>query len=209
VNPADLVLVDGHNLLWMAAMGTPASVSSRDGSRDLTGVFMFFALLRKAIRENFTSRPETLIVFDGELGSAGRKAVDPGYKANRPQETPLPVKNLPDVKRGLDAIGLPWIEIDEHEADDVIASAARGAANQRCYIFSRDRDFYQLLSGRVHVLNTGPRLTPSNCPPRRRASPRPRFPGRQRSSRHWTCGEPQLSGGATALLQTKRRRDVT
>ena len=70
MNPADLVLVDGHNLLWMAAMGTPASVSSRDGSRDLTGVFMFFALLRKAIRENFTSRPETLIVFDGELGSA-------------------------------------------------------------------------------------------------------------------------------------------
>jgi hypothetical protein len=88
VNPADLVLVDGHNLLWMAAMGTPASVSSRDGNRDLTGVFMFFALLRKAIWENFTSRPETLIVFDGELGSAGRKAVDPGYKANRPQETP-------------------------------------------------------------------------------------------------------------------------
>jgi DNA polymerase-1 len=154
VTPADLLLVDGHNLLWMAATGTPASVSSRDGSRDLTGVFMFFALLRKAIRENFPGRPETLIVFDGELGSAGRKAVDPGYKATRPQETPLPVKNLPDVKRGLDAAGLPWMEIDEHEADDVIASAARSAANQHCYIISRDRDFYQLLSDRVHVLNT-------------------------------------------------------
>lgn len=149
-----LLLCDGHNLLWMAAMGTPAAVSSRDGSRDLTGVFMFFALLRKAVRENFPSRPQTLIVFDGELGTAGRKAVDPGYKANRPQQTPMPVKNLPDVKRGLDAIGLPWIEIGEHEADDVIASAARAAANQRCYIFSRDRDFYQLLSDRVHVLNT-------------------------------------------------------
>jgi DNA polymerase-1 len=116
VNPADLVLVDGHNLLWMAATGIPASVCSRDGSRDLTGVFMFFALLRKAIRENFPSGPEVLVVFDGELGSASRKAVDPGYKANRPQETPLPVKNLPDVKRGLDAIGLPWTEIGEHEA---------------------------------------------------------------------------------------------
>jgi hypothetical protein len=43
---------DGHNLLWMAAMSIPASISSRDGSRDLTGVFMFFALLRKAVREN-------------------------------------------------------------------------------------------------------------------------------------------------------------
>ena len=41
-----------------------------------------------------------------------RKAVDPGYKANRPGETPLPIKSLPNVKRGLNAIGLPWIEID-------------------------------------------------------------------------------------------------
>jgi DNA polymerase-1 len=115
---------------------------------------MFFALLRKAIRENFPSGPEVLVVFDGEMGSAGRKAIDPGYKANRPQETPLPVRNLPDVKRGLDAIGLPWTEIGEHEADDVIASAARHAPGQHCYIFSRDRDFYQLLSNRVQILNT-------------------------------------------------------
>lgn len=154
MNPVPLVLVDGHNLLWMAALGTPASISSRDGTRDLTAVFMFFALLRKAIRENIESDPEVLVAFDGERGAAARKVLDPGYKANRPTETPLPIKSLPDVKRGLDAIGLPWIEIEEHEADDVIAVAARVAEDQRCYIFSRDRDYYQLLDGRVHVLNT-------------------------------------------------------
>jgi DNA polymerase-1 len=138
----------------MAAMSIPASISSRDGSRDLTGVFMFFALLRKAVRENIPGEPEVVVIFDGELGSADRKAVDPGYKANRPGQTPLPIKSLPNVKRGLNAIGLPWIEIDEHEADDVIASAARHAQDQHCFVFSRDRDFYQLLSDRVHVLNT-------------------------------------------------------
>ena len=84
MNPAPLVLVDGRNLLWMAAMSIPASISSRDGSRDLTGVFMFFALLRKAVRENIPGEPEVVVIFDGELGSADRKAVDPGYKANRP-----------------------------------------------------------------------------------------------------------------------------
>jgi DNA polymerase-1 len=154
VNTTDLVLVDGHNLAWIAAMGTPASVSSRDRSRDLTGVFMFFALLRKAIGENMPAAPEVLVIFDGEQGSAARKAIDPGYKANRPEETPLPVRSLPDIKRGLDAIGLPWTEIDEHEADDVIASAARHADGRPCLVLSRDRDFYQLLSDQVHVLNT-------------------------------------------------------
>ncbi|MFE3206360.1 5'-3' exonuclease H3TH domain-containing protein [Embleya sp. NPDC059237] len=154
MNPTALVLVDGHNLLWMAAMGTPASVASRDKTRDLTGAFMFFALLRKAVTENFPDDPEVLVVFDGELGSAARKTADPDYKANRPTETPLPIKSLPDVKRGLDAIELPWVELEEHEADDVIASAARLAGDRHCYIFSRDRDFYQLLDDRVRILNT-------------------------------------------------------
>ncbi|CAM5275456.1 hypothetical protein BOQ63_000820 (plasmid) [Streptomyces viridifaciens] len=149
-----LLLVDGHNLLWTAAMGSPASISSRDGERDLTGVFMFLALLRKAVRENVPQVPEVLVVFDGEAGSAGRKALDPGYKANRSEQTPLPIKSLPDVKRGLDVISVPWIEIDEHEADDVIASATRCAEARHCVILSRDRDYYQLLDERVHVLNT-------------------------------------------------------
>jgi DNA polymerase-1 len=68
---------------------------------------MFFALLRKAIRENIPGEPEVLVIFDGEQGSAARQAIDPGYKANRTEETPLPVRSLPDIKRGLDAIGLP------------------------------------------------------------------------------------------------------
>jgi DNA polymerase-1 len=160
----------------MAAMGSPASISSRDGSRDLTGAFMFFALLRKAVRENIPDDPEVLVVFDGELGSAGRKALDPDYKANRPQETPLPILSLPEVKRGLDAIGLPWVEIEEHEADDVIASVARYAHEQHCYVFSRDRDFYQLVSDRVHILNTsraaGQRIiTPAEITLRFRVTP--------------------------------------
>ncbi|MGW2539495.1 5'-3' exonuclease [Kitasatospora sp. NPDC001574] len=171
-----LVLVDGHNLLWTAAMGTPATVTSRDGSRTLTGVFMFFALLRKAMRENIPGDPEVLIVFDGELGSAERKTLDSRYKANRPTETPLPIQSLPDVKRGLDAVGLPWIELEDHEADDVIASATRLAVEQTCYIHSRDKDFYQLLSDEVSILNTSRRedqriITPDETMRRFRIAP--------------------------------------
>lgn len=78
----------------------------------------------------------------GNSGPPTARPSIPGHKANRPGETPLPIRSLPNVKRGLNAIGLPWIEIDEHEADDVIASAARHAQDQHCFVFS------------VHVLNT-------------------------------------------------------
>ena len=77
-------MVDGHNLIYRAALGTPASIPSRDpvNPRDLTGVFFFFALLRKTVNEEFGLRPgqwpEVLVVFDGEHGSQARKDVDPG-----------------------------------------------------------------------------------------------------------------------------------
>ncbi|MFF3665932.1 hypothetical protein [Microtetraspora malaysiensis] len=80
---APLLLVDGHNLVWRAAFGFPAPIYSRDKTRDLTGVFGFFALLRVAIRDEIPDPPEVIVVFDGEYGSAARKETDPSYKANR------------------------------------------------------------------------------------------------------------------------------
>jgi hypothetical protein len=62
----------------------PARIWSRDKTRDLTSVFGFFALLRVAVRDEIAAAPEITVVFDGELGSAARRASDPAYKAHRP-----------------------------------------------------------------------------------------------------------------------------
>lgn len=59
---------------------------------------------------------------------------------------------LPDVKRGLDACGIAWAEREDAEADDVIANLV-AARPRRVVIMSRDRDFYQLITDRVLVLN--------------------------------------------------------
>src|SRR5918992_1538532 len=119
-----LLLVDGHNLVFRATFGFPARIYSRDKCRDVTGVFGFFALLRVAIRDELPAPPEVMVVFDGEYGAAGRRETDDRYKANRPADTDAikPILALPDIKRGLDAYGICWIEIDDAEADDVIAT---------------------------------------------------------------------------------------
>lgn len=98
--------VDGHQLLFRAFYGFPARITSRDHSRDLTGVFGFFALLRAGIRGNLARQPEIVVVFDGEGGAARRQVIDPGYKAGRPAGTPEPIKALADVKRGLGVCGV-------------------------------------------------------------------------------------------------------
>ncbi len=162
-----LLLVDGHNLLFRACFGTPAQILSRDerDRRDLTTQFMFFALLRKGINDELGDWPEVIVVFDGQDGAAQRKETDPGYKATRP-DTPQalrPILALPDVKTGLDMYGITWIEIDDAEADDVIATLTAADPARDILIASMDQDFYQLLRdpgpgcGPVRVLNTAMR----------------------------------------------------
>jgi DNA polymerase-1 len=152
-----LVLVDGNNLLWRSEFGFPARIRSRDKTRDVTGVFGFFALLRKGIRENVSPEPEVVVCFDGEGGAARRIAVDPAYKANRADVDVTPILSLPHVERGLDAFGVPHALLDDEEADDLIATYVDQASadDREVYIFSRDKDFFQLLDDRVRLLDTG------------------------------------------------------
>jgi DNA polymerase I len=156
-NTSPLLLVDGHNLLWGATFGFPAEIRSRDKTRLLTGLFAFFALLRVAIREEIPDPPEIIVVFDGQYGGSDRKVIDPAYKAQRPTDAAAlaPIQFLPDVKKGLDNRGIAWIEIDHAEADDVIAALVAASPPPRpVLLMSRDRDYYQLVTDRVRVLNT-------------------------------------------------------
>jgi DNA polymerase-1 len=167
MSPVPLLLVDGHNLLFRACFGTPAQIYSRDPARrDITTQFMFFALLRKAVTAELGSWPEVLVVFDGEHGSAGRQLADPGYKATRPDgdEARRPLAALADIKTGLDLFTVTWLELDDTEADDVIATLTHTARPTRdVLILSTDQDYYQLLTDpdsdgqSVRVLNTARR----------------------------------------------------
>ncbi|WP_331758793.1 hypothetical protein OG225_41305 (plasmid) [Nocardia sp. NBC_01377] len=163
-----LLLVDGHNLLFRACFGSPAEIYSRDEPRrDITTQFMFAAMLRKGINDELATWPEVLVVFDGQNGTAQRKEADANYKAQRPDlaEGPgrNPIEALDDVKAILDVYGIAWIEIDDAEADDVIATLVAANPHRDILINSMDQDFYQLLRDRqpggasVRVLNTAMR----------------------------------------------------
>lgn len=159
MHDASLLLVDGHNLLWRAWFGFPGRIRSRDKTRDLTGIFGFFALLRVAVRE-LPEPPEIVVVFDGENAWAERTAIDPAYKAHRPSDDQAmaPIRSLAAVVKGLDLTGLAHGCIDTAEADDVIATLVRSI--RRCqphrnvWIMSADRDFFQLVDRRTRILNT-------------------------------------------------------
>lgn len=170
-----LLVVDGHHLLYRSWWGfSDRRITSRDGSRDLTGVFGFLAILRKTHLEE-TPDHEIVVVFDGENAAATRQSQDAGYKANRADADHTPIRSLQMVKDGLDTAGVPWIELDDHEGDDVIATLTGTAVDdgREVICYSGDRDLLQLAAHSVTILNPARRrITPDDVLTRHRVHPR-------------------------------------
>jgi DNA polymerase I len=78
-----------------------------------------------------------------------------GYKANR---TAMPEdlrRQIPYIRRSLEALRIPILEAEGFEADDVIGTLAREAAEagHEVFIVSGDKDMMQLVTPRVKILN--------------------------------------------------------
>jgi len=78
-----------------------------------------------------------------------------GYKANRSEMPPDLAQQVPYIRRALKAYRIPIIEMPRYEADDVIGTLARQAAEQSysVYVVSSDKDMLQLVNDKVCVLN--------------------------------------------------------
>jgi DNA polymerase-1 len=78
-----------------------------------------------------------------------------GYKANRKAMPEDLVQQVPYIRRALEAYRIPMIGVTRFEADDVIGTLARKAAeaSHPVYIVSSDKDMMQLVNDNVHILN--------------------------------------------------------
>ena len=145
-----LLIVDGHAYAYRA-------FHAIRGLRSPTGaptnaIYGFVKMLAKM---RATVAPTHLMVaWDGGL-SAARTAALPEYKAHRP-EMPDDLKpQLDEMVSYLRAAGVASFCRDGVEADDYIACLARRAsdAGMAAVIASADKDFMQLVSARVGLLN--------------------------------------------------------
>jgi DNA polymerase-1 len=78
-----------------------------------------------------------------------------GYKANREAMPEDLRRQIPYIRRALEALRIPILEAEGFEADDVIGTLARQAAEQahEVFIVSGDKDMMQLVTPTVKVLN--------------------------------------------------------
>ena len=78
-----------------------------------------------------------------------------GYKANRTEMPHDLAQQVPYIRRALEAYRIPIIEQQGFEADDVIGTLARQAAERgyEVFVVSSDKDMLQLVNDRICVLN--------------------------------------------------------
>lgn len=145
------LLVDGNNLFKIGFHGVKDLFS--DGSH-IGGVYHFVNTIRRFLEEH--DHDKVIVFWDGDSSSSIRKSLYPQYKENRRHgmneykfESYLDQRDR--VKMYLEEVFVRQVEMQDNEADDLIAYYCQVATDEQIIIFSADKDLTQLISERVTI----------------------------------------------------------
>jgi DNA polymerase-1 len=149
---APLLAVDAPSLLYRAFFALPKSIKGSDG-RPVNALLGTANLLLQAVDAH---HPRAVVLCFGAEAGAYRVAAFPGYHADRPEMPPELEHQWTDARAFFAAFGWPSLEAEPEglEADDLLGALARveTEAGGRTLLFTGDRDMFQCVGDRVHVL---------------------------------------------------------
>lgn len=144
-----LFLIDAHSHLHRAYHAIAGLTNSKGFPTN--ALFGFLTILNRLLK---TYDPHYIAVVFDSPGPTFRQDEYADYKANRP---PMPDDlrvQVDKIKEIVDALGLARFEAPRFEADDIIATLARKAAESQTetWIVSVDKDLFQLIGPYVKML---------------------------------------------------------
>ena len=155
--PPTLYLIDGHALAYRMyfalTAGGPSQRWQTSTGEPTAGIYGF---ARELLRIFEQEKPDYLAVaFD--TGKTFRDTIFPDYKATRAKMPEDLRPQIERIRKMVDAFNIPRLEMEGFEADDVLGSAARWAAQQGLgvKIITGDRDLLQLVNERTIVYLAG------------------------------------------------------
>ncbi|QDH15605.1 DNA polymerase I [Oecophyllibacter saccharovorans] len=148
--PSKLVLVDGSGFIFRAFHALPP-MNTPDGT-PVNAVYGFTNMLSRLTADH--PGAHVAVIFDAARQTF-RNDIYPPYKAHRP---PPPEDLRPQfalMREATEAYGIPSVELEGWEADDILATYARQAvaAGQECVIITSDKDLMQLVRPGVTLLD--------------------------------------------------------
>jgi DNA polymerase I len=161
--PPILYLLDGHGLAYRAyyaltSGGTRTNAFQTSSGEPTAGVYGFTSILLRIFDQE---NPDYLaVVFD--KGKTFRHEMYADYKGTRakmPDDLRSQVERMREI---VDALNIPRLEMENYEADDVLGSVARWAAEEKglgVKIITGDKDLLQLVTDQVVVKLAGSHLS--------------------------------------------------
>lgn len=146
-----LFLVDGNGFAYRAFHATPYLSNSK--GLPTNAIFAFLNMIRKLVNTEHTER--LAVIFDSPVPSF-RAQISEDYKAQRPPMPDNLAAQIPYIKRLMSLMGIPTLEMEGFEADDIIATIVTTLKDNpaEICIVTSDKDLAQLVSGKVFLFDT-------------------------------------------------------
>lgn len=146
-----IYLVDISSLFFRAyyairPLSTPQGVP-------VNAIYGLLSMLIKLIK---SERPEYMVVCYDRKEPSFRKDLYAEYKANRTEMPEELVQQIPYMKKMVELLGIPTLEVARYEADDLIGTLTKMAGEHKAeaIIVSGDKDFAQLVRPGVILYDT-------------------------------------------------------
>lgn len=143
-------VIDSHSLIHQVFHALPEMTSPR--GEPVGAVYGFTRDLIFLLEQK---KPDYLFCAFDLPGKTFRHEMYEEYKEQR-AETPDDLRpQFSSVRRVIDAMGIPALDCESYEADDVLATIARETERLggKCFLVTGDKDSRQLITDRVKVYN--------------------------------------------------------
>ena len=144
-------ILDGSSLFFRAFYALQLPPNARGVHTN--AVHGFAMMLVKLLKE--FDPTQVVIAFD-KSRTTFRTALYPEYKGTRDKTPEELISQIPLLKELAQALGIPFLELDDYEADDIIGTLATQAAAQgvETVVVTGDRDALQLIRDGLTVVLT-------------------------------------------------------
>ncbi|MCB4207611.1 DNA polymerase I [Arthrobacter sp. UM1] len=163
MTPTSKVLViDGHSMAFRAFYALPVESFVNSEGQHTNAVHGFTSMLLTMVRQ---LQPTHVAVAFDLSGPTFRSEEYAEYKGGREKTPEEFAGQVEAIQRVLETLNIRWITVEGFEADDIIATVATQgeAEGAEVVVVSGDRDAFQLITDKVHVLY--PKKGISDIPP--------------------------------------------
>ena len=149
-------LIDGSGYIFRAYYALPPLSRKSDGlpTGAVSGFCsMLFKLLEDSRSDDSEHKPTHFAVIFDSARKNFRNEIYKDYKANRSEAPEDLAPQFEYIRKSVEAFNLPSIEMNNYEADDLIATYAKQIINAgaKVTIVSSDKDLMQLVSDKVRL----------------------------------------------------------